>query len=475
VLIAVLLVTALTGCITINPPPLPTPDGEPPVVEPTDEVPVEEPEEPEEPTPDPVEEPEEPEEPETPEVPEEPETPEEPEEPEEPTPDPCTPCDGARINHESERCYAVGETLPSGCIVAARGWFDCPHDDGSRYIVAATRQWCDPEPAPKPEATSRWACDPKCPCYGARVHGTRPGVCPQCYQIGATTPSGCVVIARGWFKCVGNDGSPFLLKGNRQWVDPDPAPKPNIDPQPIELLPEIASFTAEPMVIHDGDEVILRFDIRGASSANLTYGEYAYGSVTEPISGQNQKTIRPTGDGCATIRARNTAGEVEARVCVEIQCRHEWVPEIRDNPPSSECPNASYSGWMAYQRFEHGVMIWSEATDKIYVLYDRAAGAEVGFVQIFQDEFDEGEPESDPSLVPPGGLFQPIRGFGLVWRTGTSVRDRLGWAAEKERGYDGWIQAYINGKYFSGGLIKSIDGTIYNITWLYQYWRTYVP
>jgi hypothetical protein len=43
--------------------------------------------------------------------------------------------------------------------------------------------------------------------------------------------------------------------------------------------------------------------------------------------------------------------------------------------------------------------------------------------------------------VPPPGLYQPIRGFGKLWRTHPEVRDRLGWATAPEQGfYTQWQQ-----------------------------------
>jgi hypothetical protein len=54
------------------------------------------------------------------------------------------------------------------------------------------------------------------------------------------------------------------------------------------------------------------------------------------------------------------------------------------------------------------------------------------------DAWREGLPESDPGIVPPAGYFQPVRGFGRVWReaffgtTGLSARERLGWAIDQE-------------------------------------------
>jgi hypothetical protein len=40
----------------------------------------------------------------------------------------------------------------------------------------------------------------------------------------------------------------------------------------------------------------------------------------------------------------------------------------------------------------------------------------------------------DESLRPPHGFDQPVRGFGLLWRTTEEVRDRLGWASDSEVG-----------------------------------------
>jgi hypothetical protein len=80
-------------------------------------------------------------------------------------------------------------------------------------------------------------------------------------------------------------------------------------------------------------------------------------------------------------------------------------------------------------------MVWNEDQDAIYVLFadDKTPGW-----AFLPDEFEDGQPETDPSLVPPSGLYQPIRGFGLIWRNhslpaGTPVRDRLGWATDREK------------------------------------------
>jgi len=98
-------------------------------------------------------------------------------------------------------------------------------------------------------------------------------------------------------------------------------------------------------------------------------------------------------------------------------------------------------------------MIWFEAHGTIYV-FDDDRGLDGPPVQQFVDTWSPDEPESDPSIVPPEGLYQPIRGFGKVWRTQPGVREQLGWALAPEQGFDGayqhgwaprygWMTAYL--------------------------------
>jgi hypothetical protein len=46
--------------------------------------------------------------------------------------------------------------------------------------------------------------------------------------------------------------------------------------------------------------------------------------------------------------------------------------------------------------------------------------------------------ESDPSIVPPEGYYQPVRGFGKLWRE--ELRSALGWALAPERSYTAQYQ-----------------------------------
>jgi hypothetical protein len=104
-------------------------------------------------------------------------------------------------------------------------------------------------------------------------------------------------------------------------------------------------------------------------------------------------------------------------------------------PAPDACPAAGPTrSPAAEQPFENGVMIWLAANDSILVFYAD------GRWQRFEDTWSEGQPESDPTILPPEGRFQPIRGFGKVWRERPAVGEALGWAVGVELGFESTFQ-----------------------------------
>ncbi|MBC7237497.1 MAG: hypothetical protein H5T69_16770, partial [Chloroflexi bacterium] len=95
--------------------------------------------------------------------------------------------------------------------------------------------------------------------------------------------------------------------------------------------------------------------------------------------------------------------------------------------------------WMAEESFQGGVMFWRQDLNLIYVLYNSGAW------QSFPDTWASGQPEFDPAIVPPPGFYQPVRGFGKVWRENSAVRNGLGWATTQERGFFGSVQPFTGG------------------------------
>ncbi len=79
-------------------------------------------------------------------------------------------------------------------------------------------------------------------------------------------------------------------------------------------------------------------------------------------------------------------------------------------------------------------MIWLGATNSVIVLTPDQQWRR------FEDTWTEEQPESDPGIVPPDGRYQPIRGFGKVWREHPDVREKLGWALGVELGFESMYQ-----------------------------------
>jgi hypothetical protein len=96
--------------------------------------------------------------------------------------------------------------------------------------------------------------------------------------------------------------------------------------------------------------------------------------------------------------------------------------------------------YIAQEDFQHGYMFWISSVTQIWVLLpaddtppDQPPSH--GQWQIFQDNFKDGQPEIDPSIVPPtSNLYQPRRGFGLLWRSNNFVRGTLGFGTTPEFG-----------------------------------------
>jgi len=94
---------------------------------------------------------------------------------------------------------------------------------------------------------------------------------------------------------------------------------------------------------------------------------------------------------------------------------------------------------------------------QILVFYDD------GRYEQYEDVWTDAEPESDPAMVPPAGLFQPVRGFGKIWRENPSVRDRLGWATAPEQGFDTQLQGQIRESIPSVAFLRTLDSQVIQI------------
>ena len=86
------------------------------------------------------------------------------------------------------------------------------------------------------------------------------------------------------------------------------------------------------------------------------------------------------------------------------------------------------------QKFDYGIMVWIQDTGSIYVMLDPSRTYKGGTVEVYQDSWKDGLPDTNPSLTPPAGRAQPNRGFGYLWQNNQHVRDELGWPVDSEEG-----------------------------------------
>jgi len=248
-----------------------------------------------------------------------------------------------------------------------------------------------------------------------------------------------------------------------QEAAPTPSPTPSEGPV-------IAYFRANVTEADPGDAITLEWQSSGGNQATL-YHLMNNGSL------DGWWEVEPSGsmDYVIPAESRNWEGFVlfvlddqdrvaQATLQVTLRCPDTWF----FSPAPDECPSSPpilTDG--GEQHFEHGLMLWIKAEDEIWVLFDD--GAQPAWNSLM-DVWDESKPESDPSIVPPVGLYQPVRGFGLVWREEPGVRDRLGWAVDREVGYPTAIQRTSWYKY-NATYVKALDGGVWELGPERSKWR----
>lgn len=227
--------------------------------------------------------------------------------------------------------------------------------------------------------------------------------------------------------------------------------------------PEILTFTANVPIADPGDTIELQWDTSNATTVTL-YHMFPPGQLgtfwavsptgtmpyTIPESTRNQENF--------ALYAGNPGNPyTNATLYLPLTCPFTWFFQ----PAPDICPqDAVLVSPGAEQAFEHGWMIWVGEEDRIYVLYNDETFSPKW--QAFQDEWNEGDPIDDPSITPPPGFYQPVRGFGLVWREQPNVRDRLGWALAPEAAYTTQVQRTSYYKY-NHTYIRAYDGNVWHL------------
>jgi len=198
---------------------------------------------------------------------------------------------------------------------------------------------------------------------------------------------------------------------------------------------------------------------------------------TQTPSQTQPPTFTPT--PTITVTATATAPLFPTSIIIPItavipQPIDQLCPSVWDFivPAPAGCPFAPSTVTQGvFQSFERGYMFWDGSTRQIYVLFN---DGQTPYWTRFDDTFFEGSgqfpnaPWKDPAIdaQAPLGLFQPVRGFGRLWRnednnpTKGTVRGRVGWGTIEEIPYSLKKQTRQDGTLF----LNTPDGRVFQLT-----------
>jgi hypothetical protein len=233
---------------------------------------------------------------------------------------------------------------------------------------------------------------------------------------------------------------------------------------PLQNRLAFKAVAFSPTQVAPGEAVTLTWEVAGADHLTLTkldvLGRLTNESQALPLSGSLMLQTDPAYRNAMQFMLLASSGRVYLSqiITVKLTCPDTW---FFPNPPAL-CPAPASYLPLVEQSFQHGLMIWGTLSggSYIYVFYDTNDG------ERFADAWQAGMTESDPTLTPPAGLYQPVRGFGQIWREATSarhaspVRDLLGWAIAPEFSLNGAFQCDSR-PHYGDCYIGAPDGAIY--------------
>ena len=250
-------------------------------------------------------------------------------------------------------------------------------------------------------------------------------------------------------------------------------PKPTSTTKPEVISPPvIISFTADKTSITQGDNLEVSWVASGGTSANIQWlgNNGTMEGVANILPDGSTLTINPV--GLPVLNVTNNAGTTSKHLELTVNCALAWLENMQ-NAVGGGCPKAVEAGWAAQQPFENGFMIWLQPSKTIIVFFNDYGGRSY---RTYNDTFMDGELETDPNINPPGGLVQPKRGFGKVWRENDEVRQHLGWATADETGFETWRQSYQGmGMHNITVWVKDIDLRILQLDPNASAWKIYTP
>lgn len=234
-----------------------------------------------------------------------------------------------------------------------------------------------------------------------------------------------------------------------------PAPTRFLSPTPERTVIALTSEVLSPLqnVTLDADFVLVTPTLPPSKTPTHTP------TITTTPTQSPTPSITVTATATMPAFPTSIIQPITAVVAAPIQqiCDSTW---FFIEPRPANCPLAPPTVTQGvFQPFQNGYMIWLQSQDAIYVMYNNAVQPRW---EVYRDHFDEGMAEDEPSFgePPAPGLWRPRRGFGLLWRSNSAVRDRIGWAIEQwEKPYSAQVQSAGDGSFF----VNDATGSVFAI------------
>lgn len=227
-------------------------------------------------------------------------------------------------------------------------------------------------------------------------------------------------------------------------------------------VPTIAYFRANVTQANPGTAVTLQWQTNGdgvtiyrlrGGQMSESWNQPATGSLVYQIDANERNLV----EFALFARRDNVTDYAQANLNIPLTCPHLW---FFTQAPAECAQDAPLFSNGVEQHFERGVMIWVAAQERIYILYDD--GQSSTRWQAYVDTWAVGDPLDDPTILPPPGLYQPQRGFGLLWRETPGIADRLGWATAPETAFTTTYQTTARDKY-NETYLRALDGGVWHL------------
>lgn len=201
----------------------------------------------------------------------------------------------------------------------------------------------------------------------------------------------------------------------------------------------IKSFTVTPENPASNGSITLSWELEGTSQAKLLWNQIywqAMHTLTDvtTTTGSYQFTLpnefRTISFSLVITDPNGVA--ISKEVSVQPSCPYTFFVADSDTQ-DDHCPDGNARAVnAAYQSFERGFMVWTEATEGSNGAAVTAFFNNGTLMQVYDNWTGQ---TYDLGGTPPDGLSAPERGFGWAWSQNAQIRDGLGWATGAEQSY----------------------------------------